>query len=167
MEASLASDEAVTVRAATVDDVELLHKFSVDLSTYEDEPHAVTSTPQTLARDGFGKNPQFAALIAERGGKPVGFALYTFNYSVWTAARGIFIEDIWVVPEARRGGVARALMVALAQECTALGCKRIDLNVLDWNPARGSYEKIGFKWIRNWLPYRLSGEALEKLATSS
>ena len=124
-------------------------------STYEDEPDAVTSTPQTLARDGFGKDPQFAALIAERGRVPVGFALYTFNYSVWTAARGIFIEDIWVVPEERRGGVARALMQALAQECVAKGFKRIDLNVLDWNPARGFYERIGFKWIRNWLPYRL------------
>jgi ribosomal protein S18 acetylase RimI-like enzyme len=71
------------------------------------------------------------------------------------------------VPEERRGGVARALMVALARECIANGYKRIDLNVLDWNPARGFYEKIGFKWIKNWLPYRLSGEALAKLATSS
>jgi GNAT superfamily N-acetyltransferase len=169
MGASLASDndssyEAIKVRAATVDDVDLLHKFSVDLATYEDHPHGVTATPQTLARDGFGKEPKFAALIAERAGKPVGFALYTFNYSVWSGARGIFIEDIWVVPEQRRGGVARALMVALAEECTANGYKRIDLNVLDWNSARGFYEKIGYRWLRTWLPYRLSGEALEKLA---
>ena len=158
----MASD--VVVRAATVDDVELLHRFSVDLATFEDEPDAVASTPQTLARDGFGKDPQFAALIAERAGKPVGFALYTFNYSVWTAARGIFVEDIWVTPEVRRGGVARALMAALAKECAAKGFKRIDLNVLDWNPARGFYERIGFKWIRTWLPYRLTGEALAALA---
>lgn len=157
----------IVVRPATVDDVGTLHRFSVDLATYEDEPDAVASTPQTLARDGFGENPQFAALIAERSGKPVGFALYTFNYSVWTAARGIFIEDIWVVPEERRGGVARALMQGLAQECAARGYKRIDLNVLDWNPARGFYERQGYRWIRNWLPYRLSGEALEKLAKSS
>jgi len=156
--------DAIKVRPATVDDVELLHKFSVDLATYEDEPHAVTASPQILARDGFGKDPQFGALIAEMAGKPVGFALYTFNYSVWTGARGIFIEDIWVVPEQRRGGVARALMAALARECSAKGFKRIDLNVLDWNPARGFYEKIGLRWIRNWLPYRLSGEALAKLA---
>ena len=111
-----ARQASVVVRPATVDDVELLHRFSIDLATYEDEPDAVTSTLQTLARDGFGADPKFAALIAERGGTPVGFALYTFNYSVWTAARGIFIEDIWVVPEERRGGVARALMVALARE---------------------------------------------------
>ena len=162
----LRSDTAISVRASTVDDIDVLHRFSIDLATYEDEPHAVTSTPQTLARDGFGENPQFAALIAERGGKPVGFALYTFNYSVWTAARGIFIEDIWVVPEERRGGVARALMVALAKECADKGYRRIDLNVLDWNPARGFYERIGFRWIRNWQPYRLSGEALTALAAS-
>ena len=116
---------SLTVRAATVDDVDLLHRFSVDLARYEDEPDAVTSTPQTLARDGFGADPKFAALIAERDGVPVGFALYTFNYSVWTAARGIFIEDIWVVPEARRGGVARALMQALARECLALRQEQI------------------------------------------
>jgi len=157
----------LTVRAATVDDVELLHRFSVDLATYEDEPNAVTATPQSLARDGFGAEPQFAALIAERGDAPVGFELYTFNYSVWTAARGIFIEDIWVVPEERRNGVARALMQALARECLAKGYRRIDLNVLDWNPARGFYERLGFKWIRNWLPYRLSGAALEKLASAT
>ncbi|WP_300781329.1 GNAT family N-acetyltransferase [Enhydrobacter sp.] len=157
----------VTVRAATVDDVELLHRFSIDLATYEDAPEAVTATPQTLARDGFGRDPQFAALIAERAGKPVGFALYTFNYSVWTAARGIFVEDIWVVPEERRGGVARALMTALAKECAAKGFRRIDLNVLDWNPARGFYEKLGFRWIRTWLPYRLAGAALAALASPS
>jgi len=157
---------ALTVRAATVDDVGLLHRFSTDLATYEDHPDAVTATPQTLARDGFGKEPQFAAVIAERAGKPVGFALYTFNYSVWTAARGIFIEDIWVMSGERRNGVARALMSALARECLSKGYKRIDLNVLDWNPARAFYERIGFAWIRNWLPYRVSGEALEKLAAS-
>ena len=156
--------QALVVRPATVADVDTLHRFSVDLATYEDEPDAVGSTPETLARDGFGENPQFAALIAERDATPVGFVLYTFNYSVWTAARGIFIEDIWVVPGERRGGVARALMQGLARECADKSYKRIDLNVLDWNPARGFYERLGYRWIRNWLPYRLSGEALSKLA---
>src|ERR1700738_3707015 len=126
MEVFLPSEKAsvpasIMVRLATVEDVELLHRFSVDLSTYEDEPDAVTSTPQTLARD--GRHPRCAAVIAGRGEKPVGFALYTFIYSVWTAARGIFIEDIWVVPEERRGGVARSLMQGLAQECAARGFK--------------------------------------------
>ena len=168
MEGILPSDsQELVVRPATIEDVDTLHRFSVDLATYEDEPDAVGSTPETLARDGFGENPQFAALIAERGSTPVGFVLYTFNYSVWTAARGIFIEDIWVVPGERRGGVARALMRGLARECADKGCKRIDLNVLDWNSARGFYERLGYRWIRNWLPYRMSGEALAALASSS
>src|SRR3979411_2539354 len=107
MEVFLPSEKAsvpasIIVRLATIEDVELLHRFAVDLSTYEDEPDAVTSTPQTLARDGFGKDPKFAALIAERGGKAVGFALYTFNYSVWTAARGILIRDTCGVQRERR-----------------------------------------------------------------
>mgnify|MGYP003333594397 CR=1 FL=1 len=120
------SNNPIVVRSATVEDVDLLHRFSIDLATYEDEPHAVTSTPETLARDGFGADPQFAALIAERGGHPVGFVLYTFNYSVWTAARGIFIEDIWVVPGERRGEcgfqrivAARRLMVRAEQRAGA------------------------------------------------
>jgi GNAT superfamily N-acetyltransferase len=165
MEASLLAEQAkLTVRAATVADVGTIHRFSVALATYEDEPDAVTVTEETLARDGFGSDPKFGAVIAERDGRPVGFALYTFNYSTWTGARGIFIEDIWVEPEARRGGVARALMAALARECAASGFKRIDLHVLDWNRARGFYERLGFVWMRAWLPYRLSGEALRALA---
>jgi ribosomal protein S18 acetylase RimI-like enzyme len=165
MEASLPAEQAkLTVRAATVADVGTIHRFSVALATYEDEPDAVTVTEETLARDGFGSDPKFGAVIAEQNGRPVGFALYTFNYSTWTGARGIFIEDIWVEPEARRGGVARALMAALARECAANGLKRIDLHVLDWNRARGFYERLGFMWMRAWLPYRLSGEALRALA---
>ena len=153
MEVILPSDSPeLVVRPATIADVDTLHRFSVDLATYEDEPDAVGSTPGTLARDGFGENPQFAALIAERGATPVGFVLYTFNYSVWTAARGIFIEDIWVVPEERRGGVARALMQCLARECADKGYRRIDLNVLDWNPARGFYERLGYRWIPTGCP---------------
>jgi GNAT superfamily N-acetyltransferase len=158
------SANTVTVRPANVADARTLHSMSVALATYEDQPHAVTCTPETLARDGFGPEPQFKAVIAESGGQPIGFALYTFNYSVWTGARGIFIEDIWVEPEHRKSGAARAMMAALARECAAKGWRRIDLNVLDWNRARGFYDRMGFQWIRSWLPYRLSGEALARLA---
>ena len=153
----------LTVRAATRADVDTIHRFSVALATYEDQPDAVTVTPETLARDGFGADPKFGAVIAELGGQPVGFALYTFNYSTWTGARGIFIEDIWVEPEVRRAGVARALVSALARECAAKGFKRIDLHVLDWNRARGFYERVGFVQMKAWLPYRLSGAALNSL----
>ncbi len=156
----------VIVRLATIDDVELLHRFSVELATYEDEPDAVTSTPQTLARDGFGRNPQFAALIAEQGGKPVGFALYTFNYSV-VDGRARHLHRGYL--GCARGAAGRRR--ARADGRAGAGVRRPRLPVASTstcstgNPARGFYERIGFKWIRNWLPYRLSGEALEKLAT--
>jgi GNAT superfamily N-acetyltransferase len=163
MEAFLPA-ENVTVRVATVADVGTIHRFSVALATYEDVPDAVTVTTEALARDGFGADPKFGAVIAEQAGRPVGFALYTFNYSTWTGARGMFIEDIWVEPEVRRGGVARALIAALARDCAANGFKRIDLHVLDWNRARGFYERVGFVQMKAWLPYRLSGGALSVLA---
>jgi GNAT superfamily N-acetyltransferase len=166
MEAFLPA-ENLTVRAATVADVATIHRFSVALATYEDQPDAVTVTTETLVRDGFGADPKFGAVIAEQSGRPVGFALYTFNYSTWTGARGMFIEDIWVEPEARRGGVARALIAALARDCTINGFKRIDLHVLYWNHARGFYERLGFVQMKAWLPYRMSGEALTALASSS
>ena len=156
----------LVIRAGTVRDVPTILALIRGLAEYERLAHQMAATAGRVRAHGFGPRRYFQTLICRRGGKPVGFALYTFNYSVWTAARGIFIEDIWVIPEERRGGVARALMVALALECAAKGYKRIDLNVLDWNPARGFYEKIGFRWIKNWLPYRLSGEALEKLAAT-
>ena len=81
------SSNTVTVRPATVADAGTLHRMSVALATYEDQPDAVTSSAETLARDGFGPEPQFKAIMAESGGQPVGFAIYTFNYWVLGTAR--------------------------------------------------------------------------------
>jgi GNAT superfamily N-acetyltransferase len=154
----------VTVRPATPDDAAIIHRFCVALATFEGEPDAVKATPATLARDGFGPDAKFATLIAELDGRPVGFALYTFTYSVWEASRGLFVEDIWVEEDVRQAGVGRALMAALARECAARGYGRIDLNVLHWNPARRFYEALGGAHIDTWLPYRFRAEALRRLA---
>ena len=154
----------VTVRAATPADAAIIHRFSVALATFEGEPDAVKATPEILARDGFGPDAKFATVIAELDGRPVGYALYTFNYSVWEASRGIFVEDIWVEQDVRQAGVGRALMAALARECRDKGYGRIDLNVLHWNPARRFYEAIGCTHIDTWLPYRIRGAALQRLA---
>lgn len=155
----------VTVRAAVPTDAATIHRFSVALATFEGEPDAVKATPEVLARDGFGPDAKFRTLIAELDGRPVGFALYTFNYSVWEARRGVFLEDIWVETDVRAAGVGRALMAALARECAREGYGRIDLNVLHWNPARRFYEALGCAHIDTWLPYRVRGEALARLAT--
>lgn len=156
----------VTVRAATPQDAATIHRFSVALATFEGEPDAVKATPEILARDGFGPDAKFSTLIAELDGRPVGFALYTFNYSVWEARRGIFVEDIWVEEDVRQEGVGRVLMAALARECAEKGYGRIDLNVLHWNPARRFYEALGGAHIDTWLPYRFRADALRRLAES-
>ena len=156
----------VVVRPATVDDVDLLHRFSVDLATYEDEPDAVTSTPQTLARDGFGADPQVRG--PDRRARRQAGRLRALHLQLFGLDRG--------ARHLHRGHLGRARGTprrrrpradgGAGPECAAKGFKRIDLNVLDWNPARGFYERIGFRWIRNWLPYRLSGEALRRRTSS-
>ena len=156
----------ITVRKALPEDAATIHRFCVALATFEGEPDAVQATPETLKRDGFGPEAKFVSLIAELEGGPVGFALYTSNYSVWEARRGIFVEDIWVEEDVRQAGVGRALMAALARECRDQGYGRIDLNVLHWNPARRFYEAIGCTHIETWLPYRVRGDALRHLAAT-
>jgi hypothetical protein len=113
--------------------------------------HAVTATPQTLARDGFGKDPQFAALIAERAASRSASRSTPSTTRSGRGARHLHRGHLGGARGAPRRRCARADGGAGA-ECRAKGYKRIDLNVLDWNPARAFYERIGFRWIRNWLP---------------
>lgn len=154
----------VTVRDATPQDCAEIHRMLEALAEYERAPGAVKVTAETLRRDGFGADPKFAAAIAELDGAPVGFTLWTYNYSTWEGRRGLFLEDIFVEDRARRFGIGRALMADLARRALAQGFGRIDLNVLTWNPAREFYQSVGFKHIEDWAPYRIRGEALEKLA---
>ncbi len=154
----------VSVRPARAEDCEALHAMLVALAVYEREPDAVKATPETLRRDGFGATPRFEAIVAEREGRPVGFALWTSNYSTWEGRAGIFLEDIFVYEAARKYGVGVALMARLARIARDRGLGRIDLNVLTWNPARGFYERLGIAHIDDWAPYRLRGAALETLA---
>ena len=156
----------VTVRQAEVADAEIIHRFSVKLAEFEGTPNAVVASIETMVRDGFGPNAAFRTLIAEIDGAPVGFATYTNQYSVWEGKGTMFLQDLWVMPEVRQQGVARALMQVLARECCSKGHSRIDLNVLDWNPARRFYENVGCRHLDRSRPYRLHGDALTKLAAT-
>ena len=158
------SKNGVTVRPARSDDCEAMHQMLVALAVYERAPDAVKVTPEALRRDGFGASPRYEAIIAEHGGKPVGFALWTSNYSTWEGRAGFFLEDIFVYEEARKFGVGQALMARMARIARERGLGRLDLNVLTWNPARKFYERLGIDHIEEWVPYRVRGEALEKLA---
>ncbi|WP_448207327.1 N-acetyltransferase family protein [Azospirillum sp. sgz302134] len=157
----------VSIRPAVEADCPVILRFVQELAEFEKEPHAVKATEEDFRRDGWGENPVFEALIAELDGAPVGFALCFRNYSTWLGRAGIFVEDLYVTPEARRFGVGRKLLAAVARRAVELGCQRVDLNVLHWNPARDFYDRIGFRHLEEWLPYRLTGEAIAALAAQA
>lgn len=157
----------VAIRPAVEADAGLILRFVKELAEFEREPHAVKATAEDFRRDGWGPNPVFEALIAELDGTPVGFALTFRNYSTWEGRHGLFVEDLYVTPEARRHGVGKRLLAEVARRAVAAGCRRVDLNVLDWNPARGFYEAIGIRHLEEWLPYRLTGADLSALAAKA
>jgi GNAT superfamily N-acetyltransferase len=154
----------LTIRPATPADVDTILTFIKGLAAFEHEPEAVKAMPEDLLRDGFGPHPRFETLIAERDGKPVGFALFFPTYSTWEGRPGIHLEDIFVIEAERGTGVGYRLMTALAALAVERGCARLELSVLHWNPARKFYRRLGLAHQEEWLPYRMSGEALKKLA---
>ena len=154
----------VTVRFATAADVDVILEFIKGLAAFEHEPDAVRTTTADLLRDGFGDPPKFEVLIAERGETPLGFALFFPTYSTWEGRGGIHLEDIFVLEEERGHGVGYKLMTTLAALAVERGCARLELSVLDWNPARKFYHRLGMAHQEEWLPYRIDGEALIALA---
>lgn len=154
----------VIVRPAVPADVGTILTFIKGLAAFEREPDAVKATTDDLLRDGFGVDAKFETLIAERDGQPVGFALFFPTYSTWEGKAGIHLEDIFVIEEERKNGVGYKLMKALATIAVHRGCGRLELSVLHWNPARKFYERLGMAHQEEWLLYRISGEALRKLA---
>jgi GNAT superfamily N-acetyltransferase len=155
------------IRPAVPADVEAILTFIKGLAAFEHEPDAVKATTADLLRDGFGEQPKFEVLIAERVGRPVGFALFFPTYSTWEGRAGLHLEDIFVLEEERGTGVGYRLMTALAAIAVERGCARLELSVLHWNPAREFYHRLGMAHQEEWLPYRISGEALKKLAKQS
>ncbi len=161
-----------TVRPATPEDASTIVEFVRGLAAFEHEPlEQVRLTEDDVRRDGFGAQPAFECLIAEHptaeGTRPVGFALFFPNYSTWEGRAGLYVEDIFVVEDARGTGAGRALVAALAGVARARGAARIDLAVLDWNPARGFYAALGFTQQQEWLPYRLEAAGIAALASSA
>ena len=155
---------ATLIRPATTADIDTILHFIKSLAAFEREPDAVKTTPEDLLRDGFGQQPKFAVLIAEKDSSPVGFALFFPTYSTWEGTAGIHLEDIFVEESVRGQGVGEKLMTALAALAVEHGCARLELQVLDWNPARGFYQRLGMGHMKEWLSYRVSGEELQKLA---
>ncbi|APO96226.1 GNAT family N-acetyltransferase [Xanthomonas vesicatoria] len=159
------SGQAVQIRSATPDDVPLLHELITALAVYEREPDAVKATPDALRVSLFGEGATAHALICEHDGQALGFAVYFFNYSTWLGRNGLYLEDLFVRPEARGKGAGLALLRHLAQLAVQRGCGRFEWSVLDWNqPAIDFYQAVGARPMEGWTVYRLDGERLAAFA---
>lgn len=155
-----------TIRRAVASDVSLILDLIRALATYERAPDAVVATAADLLRDGFGAQPLFHCLIAEVDGAGVGFAFYFFNYSTWRGRPGIHLEDVFVRPEFRGRGIGKALVVRVAAVAVENQCARFQWEVLDWNQAAiDFYQSLGAIFMSEWRIMRVSGEALEALAS--
>jgi len=158
----------VTVRLAAEADCGAIFGLIVALARFEGLLPAVQVTEAEIRRDGFGPNHKFECLLAESetAGRvsAVGLALFYPTYSTFAGRSSLYLEDLVVVEPARRLGVGRKLLAQMAAIAAARDIHRIDLSVLHWNPARAFYEALGAAKIEGWLPYRLQGEALRRLA---
>jgi GNAT superfamily N-acetyltransferase len=154
----------ITVRFATADDVPLLLRLIRALAVFEKAPAAVVATEADLLRHGFGPERRFEAILAFLDGEPAGCALFHSRFSTWLGRPGLYLEDLYVVEPARGRGVGRRLMARLAAIAVERGWGRIDFHVLDWNPAREFYHRLGMEHLGEWLRYGGDEMALERLA---
>lgn len=155
----------VQVRPAVPADGALIYGFIRALAEYEKLLDEVEATQDDIAGHLFGETPRAFCDIAEADGRPVGFALWFYNYSTFRGRHGIYLEDLFVVPEARGLGAGKALLRRLAQRCDAEGLARLEWSVLDWNaPSIAFYDSLGATAQTEWIVRRLSGEPLKALA---
>ena len=155
------------IRSATRADTGTILRFVRELAAFEREPDAVTATEPMLAAALFGESPAAEAVLAEREGEPVGFALFFHNFSTWEGRRGLYLEDLYVTPAARGQGAGAALLRHLAALAVARGCARFEWSVLDWNEdAIAFYRAMGAVGQEEWTVQRVSGAALARLAAS-
>ena len=154
-----------SIRPARPTDVAVLHALICGLAGYEKLAAQVVGTAQDLRRELFSERPVIEAVIAWDAESALGFALYFHNYSTFLARRGLYLEDLFVVPEARGRGIGKALMRHCASVAVERGCGRFEWAVLDWNqPAIEFYQSIGATMLPDWRICRISGEALAQFA---
>ena len=151
---------------ATREDVPLIRSFILELAEYEKaKPGEAPVTERDLVGSLFGERPAAEVLIAYLAAEPVGFALFFHNYSTWLGRKGLFLEDLFVRPPARKHGVGYALFRELARIAVERDCGRMDWSVLTWNElAISFYRRIGAKSMDEWMTFRLTGPALRDLA---
>jgi len=153
------------IRLATIDDVPTIFKLIQSLAAYEKLAHEVTGSEELLKEHLFGKKVYIEVILAEIGDQAVGLALFFPNYSTFLTKPGIYLEDLFVVPECRRRGVGKALIAYLAKLVVERDYGRLEWSVLEWNVnAIAFYEKIGATVLPDWRTCRVTGSNLQELA---
>ena len=160
-----AAPDVLSIRPATENDVALVLRFIEKLAEYEKLSHDVIATEAALQKYLFGPRPMAEVILAHWGGEPVGFALFFHNFSTFLARPGIYLEDLFVDLEHRGKGIGKALLARLARIAMERGCGRLEWAVLNWNePSIQFYRKLGAAAKDDWTVYRLTGDALQRLA---
>jgi GNAT superfamily N-acetyltransferase len=155
------------ITEALPDDLGIILGFIQELADYEREPDAVIATVDDLRAALFCEQPKVFAVICRDAEKPVGFALYFFNFSTWLGQHGVYLEDLYVTPAQRGRGAGKALLRHLARIAVDNNCGRFEWSVLDWNePAIRFYESLGARPQSEWITYRMTGAELNALAVS-
>jgi GNAT superfamily N-acetyltransferase len=157
----------LSIRPAVPGDLDLIIGFIRALAEYEKLLDDVRLDPVRLGGHLFGDRPMAEVLIGEIDGVPRGFALFFHNFSTFEGRPGLYLEDLFVEPDARGSGLGKALLARLAQLAMARGCARLEWSVLDWNePSIAFYKALGAKPMDEWTIFRVDGNALEALALS-
>lgn len=157
--------EKIEITTATVLDIPHILRFIRELAIYEKLEHEVIVTAQDLEKNLFGENPHAEVIFIERAGVKVGFALYFINFSTFLGLPGIYLEDLFVLPQERGHGFGKRLLAHIAKIAVDRGYGRFEWSVLDWNiPAIEFYRSIGAKPMSEWTVQRLTGDSLKKLS---
>lgn len=156
---------SLTIRFAAAADITIIGQFIRDLAEYEKLAHAVRFDEVVMAQKLFGPRPFAEVLIGEIDGEPQGFALFFHNFSTFEGRPGIYLEDLFVRPDARGSGLGKALLGKLAALAVERDCARLEWSVLDWNtPAIDFYKALGATAMDEWTVFRVDGSALTELA---
>ncbi len=156
----------IAIRAARPGDEALVLSFIRDLAEYEKLLDSVVASEDSVRAALFGHNPRVFCDIAEEDGEPAGFALWFYNYSTFLARHGLYLEDLFVKPHYRGRGIGKGLLQNLAARAVREGCGRLEWSVLNWNaPSIAFYESLGAHPLDGWTVYRLTGDALQAMAT--
>jgi len=154
------------IEPATENDVPVILSLIKGLAEYERLTHEVAATEKSLRESLFGAKRVAEVVIGYAGSEPAGFAVFFHNYSTFLGRPGIYLEDLFVVPDWRRRGLGTQLLSHIARTAVARKCGRLEWSVLDWNkPAIDFYKKLGAQPMDEWTVYRVTGNALEKLAS--